>query len=57
LVDHDTQYGGAFMQQMNMYFSDPETNRSARVIMRAFEKNPAIEVEVRLYPIPESQGG
>jgi hypothetical protein len=45
------------MQQTNMYFNDPETNRSARIIMRAFAKNPAIDVEVRLYPIPEAEGG
>jgi hypothetical protein len=57
LVAHDTSYGGAFMQQTNMYFNDPETNRSARIIMRAFAKNPAIDVEVRLYPSPASQGG
>jgi hypothetical protein len=40
-----------------MYFNDPDTNRSARIIMRAFAKNPAIDVEVRLYPIPASEGG
>ncbi len=57
LVAHETLYGGDFMQQINMYYQDSETNRSARVIMRAFANNPTIEVEVRLYPIPESQGG
>jgi hypothetical protein len=42
---------------MNIYCVDAETNRSARVIMRAFAKSPAIEVEVRLDPIPESATG
>lgn len=45
------------MQQANMYFDDEATNRSARVILRAFANNPTIDVEVRLYPIPSSQGG
>jgi len=42
---------------MNIYYNDPATNRSARVIMRAFAKNPTIEVEVMLNPIPTSGGG
>ena len=40
-----------------MYYTDAETNRSARVIVRAFAKNPAIEVEVLLDPLPASGGG
>ena len=54
---YDVQYGGPFMQQMNIYYTDSQSNRSARVIMRAFAKNPAIEVEVRLDPIPASATG
>lgn len=46
-----------FVQQTNLYFNDPDTNRSARAIVRAFAKNPALEVEVNLDPIPASQGG
>jgi hypothetical protein len=42
---------------MNIYFVDTQNNRSARVIMRAFAKNPAIEVEVRLDPIPATSTG
>lgn len=45
------------MQQMNIYFVDNVSKRSARVIMRAFAKNPAIEVEVRLDPIPATATG
>ncbi len=45
------------MQQMNIYYKDASTNRSARVIMRAFAKSPLIEVEVKLDPIPASGGG
>jgi lysosomal alpha-mannosidase len=40
-----------------LFYSDPETNRSARVIVRAFAKNPALEFEVLLDPIPASGGG
>ncbi len=46
-----------FMQQTNLYFRDPDTNRSARVLVRAFAKNPALEFEVTLDPIPASLGG
>jgi hypothetical protein len=53
---YDIQYG-TFMQQMNIYYNDPVTNRSARVIMRAFNKSSTIEVEVKLDPIPSSGGG
>jgi hypothetical protein len=45
------------MQQVTLYYSDPETNRSARAIVRAFEKNPAIEFELLLDPLPASGGG
>lgn len=48
---HDVQYS-TFMQQMDIYYVDSVTKRSARVIMRAFARNSAIEVEVRLDPIP-----
>jgi hypothetical protein len=43
-----------FVQQTNLYFNDPATGRSARVLVRAFAKNPAIEYEVSLDPIPAS---
>ncbi len=47
----------SFVQQVNLYYSDPDTNRSARVIVRAFAKNPSLEFEVRLYPINANLGG
>lgn len=53
---YDVQYS-TFMQQMNIYYLDNVNKRSARVIMRAFAKNPAIEVEVRLDPIPATATG
>lgn len=40
-----------------MFYRDIETNRSARVIVRAFAKNPAIEFEVLLDPISAEDGG
>jgi hypothetical protein len=45
------------MQQTTLYYFDSETNRSARVLIRAFAKNPAIEFEVLLDPIADNQGG
>ncbi len=42
---------------MNIYYVDNFNKRSARVIMRAFAKNPTIEVEVRLDPIPATAPG
>jgi hypothetical protein len=50
-------FNASFMQQTTLYYSDPETNRSARAIIRAFAKNPAIEFEVLLDPLPASGGG
>jgi hypothetical protein len=46
-----------FVQQTNLYYMDPDTKRSARVLVRAFAKNPALDFEVNLDPIPASQGG
>jgi len=50
---YDVQYS-AFMQQMNIYYVDTVNKRSARVIIRAFARNPAIEFEVRLDAIPDN---
>ena len=41
----------------NYNFKDPETERSARVLVRAYELNPMIECDVILNEIPEKYGG
>lgn len=56
-VTKTESFNSSFMQQITLYYSDPETNRSARAIIRAFAKNPAIEFEVLLAPLPASGGG
>lgn len=51
------EWNSAFVQQTTLYYSDPATNRSARAIIRAFDKNPNIEVELLLDPLPASGRG
>lgn len=50
-------WNSSFVQQTTLYYSDTETNRSARAIIRAYEMNPTIQVEVLIHPIPASLGG
>ena len=50
-------WNSSFVQQTTLYYSDKDTNRSGRVIVRAFAKNPALEFEVLIDPIPASGGG
>ena len=46
-----------FVQQTTLYYTDSISNRTARVIVRAFAKSQTVEFEVYIGPLPESMGG
>ena len=49
-------YNCDFMQEIVFYFND-HNKRMGRVIMRAFDKDPMLQFDVHLAPIPPDESG